>query len=710
MSNFGRLACAGFSFQTRENANLRRAQVFAMQPIFPVSSPFARAPRLQNACVLVVLAAGLLGPHAVWAQNAAPFALTPATAPTARSVNVLIVALDDAVVLPSDAAITGALPSAPSDVPLTGITPARLNNLQPEWRVFAKKDPKPDRNFDPVPQPPSKAPILSGPSGALSPSRVPSNTFPQPNLIPETPFLPARPLAAPGRAMLAAIPLARSLGALGYADVQTTSPDGSILARALGEKRLAPGTLSALRDALRSLQSATKLPVSLRKTSLDLATKRANDAASAIGQATGYRAVVALYVSPFDNGASPYTIVLNDSARESGEPILWSETAADEATARGTGAATGAALLHRSLDNWNLSGLPSAKSLADLHMERARAAATANNPTLVQEEVTRITALDPTRSEAFVLLGDTLASTDLSGAAAAYKRALALNARDGATFEKMAIAYAGAPVPDWLRTLEAGQKALALGTDSSNLRLAMARAQFGRADAFRKGQGYAYKADDAESEAQVHLDRVLQLSPDNPEALRLLARALLATGRTSEAVQTLDRVVPLFPNDFELQRQYAGLLVNSGDRKEDAFVAYGRLWKMSAVRAPIVDPITYSALIQGFDEHVFNLGKSARQLSDGVSTASIGRESAVLQLARLKSDMSDAETTISSLKVPGGFSAVAATARQFAATLMNQALENHQTFLDTGQDVYKTRAAELYRQAVAQLNTARNAK
>ncbi|BCM91391.1 hypothetical protein IAD21_03263 [Abditibacteriota bacterium] len=665
------------------------------------------------------------------AQSKPPVAPAPVpvVAPVARpasavrGVNILIVALDDATTVAIDVPVlnapplTGTVPNAlpiVPDVPLTAITPTRFNGLRPEWRAFAKKkEEKPDPRFLPLPEPPSRAPILSGGSTYATPApipRLPNGTDTNVTTIPAPlPLVPARPVAPAGRALLAALPLARALNGLGYTDVQATGPDGSLIARALGERRLSPGTVATLREALMSLQGATKLPTGLRKATIDVSTKRATDAAAAIGQATGYRAVVALYVSPFADGASPYAVVLSDSVSETGEPLLWSETSADEVSARDTGATTGAALLDKSLDKWSPAGPTAMRALADSHLDKARAAGVAGNLNLARDEITRAIALDATRADAYVLLGDLLAPTDLTGAAVAYKRAVDLNSKDGATYEKIAIAYANTPVPDWPRALEAGKKALAAGVDTANLRIAMARAQFGRADLFRGGDR-VYKAEDAEAEAQIHLDRALQLSPDNPDALRLLARALISSGRMTEAVQTLDRVIPLFPKDIDLQRQYAQSLMSLGDRKEDTFVAYSKLWKLSATSLPSVDSISYSALIEGFDEHVFNLGKSARLLSDGVATGSIARESAFLQLSRLKADMGDAEDTITTLQVPAGFSTTAATARQFAATLMDQALEAHQTFLDTGQVLYRSRAAELYRQAVAQLNVARNAK
>ncbi|RYX83172.1 tetratricopeptide repeat protein [bacterium] len=707
-----------------------RARVAVMRnPIFRTSLSSCRAAGAQGMkgvfFLLTVAASWPLLSRTAEAQKlplTAPVpepVLAPVARPAApvRTVNVLIVALDDETTIPQSVPsgdgppLTAAPPIAP-DIPLTAITPARFNGMIPEWRAYAAKKPKPtptpDARFFAIPAPPSTAPLVSGGRNS-PPAQVGGGVNPLDNMPPVPLPLPPRSFTPTGRAMLAALPLAHALTALGYADVQATAPDGGPITRALGERRLPLSTLATLRDSLKSLQGATKLPEALRKTSINVATKRAANAAAAVGQATGYRAVVALYVGSFADGTSPYAVVLGDSANETGEPLLWSETAANEAAARETGATSGAALLNKSLEMWPAAPA-SLRPLADVHIERARAAGTAGNLDVVRDEVTRALALDSSRTDAYILLGDFLAPTDLIGAAAAYKRAVDLNSKDGKTYEKMAVAYANAPTPDWTRTLEAGKKALAAGTDTASLRIAMARAYFGRADVFRRNVNLGYRADDAEAEAQIQLDRALQLSPDNPDALRLLARSLMSSGRVTEAVQTLDRVMPLFPKDIDLQGQYAQALMSLGDRKEATFSAYSKLWKLSANTTPQVDPVSYAALVEGFDEHVFALGKSARLLSDGVATGSIARESAFLQLARLKEDMSDAEDTISTLIVPTGFSATAATARQFAATLMNQALEAHQTFLDTGQVLYRGRAAELYRQAVAQLNMARNAK
>lgn len=666
----------------------------------------------------------------------APFALTaqPVRSP---GVNVLIIALDDPA--PADAPDAGPLTGAPvtgapaagvpyPDVPLTALppSPASWNGApQLKWSVLAKKKPvKIDPRFLPLPDPPTNTnPNAygngSGPgTGARPLGQGDASSLPAAPPV----MMPPRAVAPAGRSTLAAVSLRRVLTGLGYANVEVASPDSNIIVRALGDKRLSPNTFSRLRGAMQRLASASALPEAARAAAITGATPTANDVAAALGQATGYRAVIALYVAPGAEGKTPFALVLDDSASEHGEPILWSESAKDDASARETGASTGAALVDKSLRLWPATPQVSAKSLADAHWARAKTAGAAGDVALAQDEVLRVSVLDPSRVEAFTFLGDLLSPVDPAGATEAYGRATQINKKDGESFAKMAIAYMNSPKPDFPRVLDAAKQAILNGADSADLRIAMARAQFGRAGLFRRADqlknssgssdnnaSYIISAEDAESNAQINLDRALELSPNNPEALKLMARALITSGRTIEGVQTLDRIAPLFPQDIELQFQYANALLSLPNRKEDAFVAYSRVWKARGQGAANLDDVSAQSLLQGFDQHVFALGKAGRQLSDGVAGGSIGREGAFLQLKRLKADMSDAGDALALLRPPSSSSSVAAIARTFAASLMSQSLEAQQTFLDTGQDVYRTRANEFFRAAVAQLNSARTA-
>jgi len=692
-------------------------------------SPLSRSAPPSFACARPVVVAGaLLFPLSAVAQTPAarppapaPFALSKPTTPT-QTVSVLFIALDDATTQSADGPSLQGAPLAPdtappvADVPLTALPPSPTSwggaPLGARWGVSLKKRPRsnqPDPTFLPVPDPPSDVtPDSVFGSGKKAQGNVPATSGTGP-ATPATNSFPSAPVpntSAPGRSLLAALSMRRALVGLGYANAEAVSPDSNLVARALGDKRLVPGTLSTLRAALQDLAAAPTLDETKRPDAIKNAAQTASNAASALGQATGYRAVVAVYVGALNSGKAPFSVMLSDGAREIGEPLLWEESARDDASARESGALTGAALLNKSLRAWPAPSASAGKTLADAHLARAKAAGAAGDLGTAQDEVTRVLSLDPTRSDALTLLGDLLAPTNVPGAVDAYRRATQINTQDGASYAKVAVALIDSPAPDFPGVLKAGQAALQHGTDTAPLRVAMARAQFGRADLFRRANRID-SAEDAEAEAQTHLERALQLAPGDPEALKFLARALITSGRTAEGVQALDRVAPLYPGDIDLQFQYARALLTRPNRKEDAFVAYARVWKALGPRSANLDDTSAQQLSQGFDQHVFALGKSGRQLSEGVAGGSIARESAFLQLKKLKEEMNDASDAIALLRPPSDTTGGASAARSFAASLMVQSLEAQQTFLDTGQDLYRTRANDLFRQSVAQLNAAR---
>jgi len=701
----------------------RSARPFLPMPILSRSAlpSFACARPIMVAGALLFPLSALAQTPAVPPSAPAPFALSKPTAPT-QTVSVLFIALDDATTQPADGPSLQGAPLMPNtappvaDVPLTALPPSPTSwngaPLRARWGVLLKKKARsnqPDPRFLPIPDPPSNA----TPDSVFGPNKTAKGNAPATTgtgaampATPPAPLAPTQNTSAPGRSLLAALSMRRALVGLGYVNAEAVSPDSNLVARALGDKRLVPGTLSTLRGALQDLAAAPNLEEAKRPDAIKNATQTASNAASALGQATGYRAVVAVYVGALNGGKAPFSLVLSDGARESGEPMLWEETAKDDASARESGALTGAALLDKSLRAWPTPLATASKTLADAHLARAKAAGAAGDLGTAQDEVTRVLSLDPTRSDALTLLGDLLAPTNVPGAIDAYRRATQINTQDGASYAKVAIALIDSPTPDFPSVLKAGQAALQRGTDTAPLRVAMARAQFGRADLFRRANRID-SAEDAEADAQTHLERALQLAPGDPQALKFLARALITSGRTAEGVQALDRVAPLYPNDIDLQFQYARALLTRPNRKEDAFVAYSRVWKALGPRSADLDDTSAQLLSQGFDQHVFALGKSGRQLSDGVAGGSIAREQAFLQLKRLKADMNDASDAIALLRPPSDTSGQASAARSFAASLMVQSLEAQQTFLDTGQDLYRTRANDLFRQAVAQLNAAR---
>ena len=347
--------------------------------------------------------------------------------------------------------------------------------------------------------------------------------------------------------------------------------------------------------------------------------------------------------------------------------------------------------------------------MALTHFNAARAAYERGDFARAQDELNQSIALDSSRPQTFLLRGDLLSAIEPSSAANAYRRAVELNSENGEDWARIAAAYAYAKTPDWPAVLNAGKRAMALNYDSAALRVAMATAQYGRAELFHAAD-YQGKADEAEIDARSHLDRALQLSPDDPTAARLLARNLLFKRRFEEATRTLDRIAPRYPKDLDIQSQYAIALGNQVGREEDAFAAYSRVWKLSNQRSVAVDPQTYRTLAGGFDKRLFNLGKVALQLSRGAASRAILRDTALLQLTKLKEEMDEAQDAIAIMQPSSAVGATAVQSRVFAAAQMDQALESFQSYIETGQVTYFERGEGLYRQAVAQLNTARSAQ
>ncbi|MBW3636756.1 MAG: tetratricopeptide repeat protein [Armatimonadetes bacterium] len=619
------------------------------------------------------------------AQNrdrvAAPSAPAVAPLPAAPNIGILLLAFDE---LPAPDAV---LPAAPA------IPEAQTPPEAPPGAITGAITP------------------ANAPSGAKNGSFwvaqaqiAPDEMLPVAPLSPLPPGGVFRPLAPPGRAQLAAVPLRRALMALGWRDVLPAAPDAPTVTRALGERTLTPRTLDSLKLALSQLAASRETPPSPELTA------RAALLASRVGQALGYRAVVALHVAPATPADGPqntaFSLLLADSERETAQPHLFNATGDDDAARRDNGAQMAAALLDTSLRAWPPSGGVDRAALATRHLEAARAARAAGNVPEAQDELTQAIALDPQRAESYILLGDLLSVSDVAGAALAYRRAVELNARDGETWAKIAIAATTGALPDWPRALDAGRKAIETSYDSVPLRVAMATAQFGRAELFRKANRVE-PAEDAEIDARKHLDRALELAPDDPAVVRLLARGLVASRRFSEAAQILDRIAPRYPNDLEIQRQYATALTALTGREEDAFAAYARTWNLSGQKSFEVNGLGYRTLAQGFDARVDNLGKLARQITNAVATGALPREDALLQLAKLKEEMSLAQNAIAVLRAPNSIAPESAAARVFAADLMDQALEQQQIYLETGQEIARTRGYELNRQAILRLNAAR---
>ncbi len=670
-----------------------------------------------------------------------------AAAPVSANISVLIVALDDLgapnagmVPLISPPTVPRAAPPviAPADGMPPLVTPTGFNAPLWQWRASAAKKTKEEKKrekeaedakiFNVIPDPltpytpPGRAanPLtdnLPAPGTRQAPIvRAPgAGLFGDP-LAPQT----APDISAPGRSQLMAVPLRRILVAQGYKDVQVVTPASNAIVRAIGESRLSPRVLDELKRSLATLaaNNAAGVPADVS------ATIAAGRAASRIGQATGYRAVVGFYVADptlvnlVGATATPdaktqkiaVNMVVADAQRESVEPLQFIETGDTEDVWRETGAGAGAKMLDETLKDWPANSSGNRDKLAQVHFDTARAAYEGGDLPRAQDELNQSLALDPTRPDAFLLRGDILNAIDPGNGFTAYQKAVELNSTNGQDWARIATAYANAnantKTPDWGPAWEAGKRALSLNYDSAALRVTLATIQYGRADLFRKAQ-YPNQADEAEADARTNLERALQLAPDDPTAVRLLSRNLINKRRYEEAARTLDRIAPNYPKDLEIQSQYALALGSQTGREEDAFAAYARVWKLSGLTRVTVDAALYRTLASGFDQRLFNLGRLAIQLARGVESRAVLRETALIQMTKLKEEMDTAKDAINIMQPSAAIGATTTNSRVFAANLMDQSLEALQTYLDTGQADYFQTGDGLYRQAVAQLNTAR---
>ena len=668
--------------------------------------------------------------------------VSPVPRPVAPDINILVLALDDLSAPPAPAPL--AAPPVPAPIApangnaAAGITPARASNLEliPTWRVLAQKKTKEEKrrekeaaddarfNLKPIPlDPPPRTrnalpvpgtvvpggPDAVGP-GVLAPDGV---VGAPPAVVGAGPDAPAATFTAPGRSQLMALSLRRALAAKGYQDVQVATLESTTIMRAQGEGRLSQRVLDELKRSVGQLVNAPNAS----------ALMVAGRSASRIGQATGYRAVVVFYAGApapmgvVGAGTAPgettqkvtVNMVVADAQRESVEPLQFEGLGQTENVWRETGGASGAALLDQTLRDWPVTSSDGRVKLAAIHFNAAQSAFDGGDLARAQDELNQSLSLDNSRAQSYVLRGNILRDSDPAGAAGAYRRAVELNSQDGQDWARIAAAYAYAKTPNWPAVLDAGKKALALNYDSAAMRVAMATAQYGRADLFRKAD-YPGKAEEAEADARIHLDRALQLAPDDPNAVRLLARTLMSNRRYAEATRTLDRIAPRYPQDLDIQFQYAQALANQPGREADAFAAYGRYWKLTGQKIVVVDAPTYRSLASGFDQRLYDLGKVAAQLSDNVASGAVLQDSAVLQMTKLKEEMDAAQATINVVQPSTAIGATTVAARVFAADLMNQSLQMFQNYLETGQDEYRVNGRDLYRQAVGYLNTARGSQ
>jgi tetratricopeptide (TPR) repeat protein len=701
-------------------------------------------------------------------------ASTPGAPPAAAALNILILALDESDInaarfmnlTPAGAAPNAAVGGA-LDVPLPDAPDAPP--ARPGGRVFrlpktAPANPNPNA---PAPMPRlnlapggAAAPDAKGINPAIAPASMPRTLPPavwrvlaqqndmlaradNPNRAPSgaaasgrsIPALPSLPKLddssldlpsrrAPGRAQTMAAPLRRALAGAGFRDVLSTPLDGPSVLRSMNSGRLSIRVADTLRFATGQMLDAAKAGAGRFSAqpgviedappapALAQARQAAIASATRIGLTMGYRAVLVLAVaSDAEKTGAVYSLLLVDAPRETGEAFLLHQAGTNEIAVDQNAANSAAQNLASQLRTWPAFSNSDRAAQVEKHMASARAALQKGDLPTAQDQLNLVVAFDASNSEAYVLLGDALQGSDPPAAAKAYQRAAEINTKSGEVWAKIAMTHTMSSPPDWVRTLQSASRALQLGYDSANLRTAMAAAEFGRAELFRRS-GRVDQAEDTELVARQHLDRARELAPDNPEVSasvsRLMAKYLLEQKRYKEAVQSLELLAIQYPNDLQTQTMYARALEGYGKRDEDTFLAWSKVWRIGGESEVPLEAGRYAVIADGFDQRAVNILKNIFQMTYGVSTGAILRETALLQTDRAKNDLQAAITALQLMRPPAGrTTSEAHVNRLFAADLMSQALEYYSIYLETGNDLNRTRAVDMHRQAIESLNLAR---
>ncbi len=623
--------------------------------------------------------------------------------------NVLILALDEADLNSTRAANlvdipgTRPLPPRPATVPADaqGQTPAT-------WSA-------PVRPRDPIEELPA-VPAVIAPISNSRPPRVlwlsQAQMAPIPRTIPDLPGISTSDLEVPssrppGRAQSAAAPLRRALGESGIRDVLVAPLDGPTVVRSINAGRIDVRVVDRLRFATQQLLKSPGVKVEELTPAAARVREDAVRAASRIGLSLGYRGVIVLAISPRDE----YSYLLVDAARETGEIFSWNPAGGSSLERDKAVTADATPLLLSQINQWPLFSSADRATKLESHMAAAREAIERNEKERAKDHLAQAIALDPAFVDAYILLGDVLQNNNPKAAASAYQRAIEINTRNGEAWARMAVTYTLSTPPDWVRSIQAAGRAIALDYDSANLRTSMAAAEFGRAEMFRRN-GRPDQAEDAEKAANSHLDRARELAPNDPDVVagisRLMAKYLLEQKRYKEAVQSLELLAVQYPNDLQTQQMYAQALEGYGKREEDLFAAWSRVWKLGGESEIALDGARYTRITDGFDQRIFALARNIFQMTSGVATGALPRETALLQAERSREEM---KTTVASLQLmrPPATRSVsdAHVSRLFAADLMQQAAEFYILYLETGSELNRSRGVEMHRAAIESLNTAR---
>ena len=624
------------------------------------------------------------------------------------SVNVLILALDEADI---NSVRPGNLIDKPGMRPATS-RPGRAQADQPPVPLNWSQPIRPPQSVEGLPA----TPAAVAPASTLREMSViwlaraqvggVSRAIPElPGTITADLEVPAsRP---PGRAQSAAAPLRRALVEGGIRDVMVTSLDGPTMVRSINAGRVDVRIVDRLRFATQQmLKQVGVLADELKPESLQ-AREDAIRHAARIGLAMGYRGVVVLAISPRDE----YSYLLVDAARGSGEAFSWKPEGSIGVERDQQVTAQAASTLLGRVNQWPIFTPSEQATQLSNHMAAVRDALERGDKEAAKDHLSYAIALDPNSVEANIMLGDVMQNSNPKAAAAAYQRAIEINTQNGEAWARMAVLYTLGTPPDWVRSLQAAGRAISLDYDSANLRTAMAAAEFGRAEMFRRN-GRLDQAEDSEKLANNHLDRARELAPNDPDVVagisRLMAKYLLEQKRYKDAVQALELLAAQYPNDLETQKMYAESLEGLGRREEDLFAAWARVWKLSGESEIALDGVRYARITDGFDQRIFSLARNIFQMTSGVATGALPRETALLQAERSRDEMKAIVAALQLIRPPATRSVSDAhVSRMFAADLMQQAAEFYILYLETGSDLNRSRGVEMHRSAIESLNMAR---
>ena len=488
------------------------------------------------------------------------------------------------------------------------------------------------------------------------------------------------------------------------------------MVRAINAARLSPRVISTARAVLRRAEqdilkysngAPVEIPAALQQDAVNAFTR--------IGQAMGYRVVVAVAAPPSVAPGSPRALILLvDCEQQTGQliPISVPGQANNAQDTDNVAAAAGAFLLPR------LSRVPSSSStskstLASQYLQAAKDAAAKNDLPAAQDYINQVVGLEPNNADAYETLGDLLQKAAPQAAATAYSRALDITPDNGPLWSKLALTYTLGDNPSWPNALDAAKHALTAGYDSALLRTVMASAEFGRAKIF-SANGRMDDADIANRQAKDYMARATKLAPQgsaaNVDVSKLMAQNLFDNGQFNEAASTLDLVARQYPDDLELQKQYATILSSADDRQEDAFVAWANVWKLENDDAVELSGQRYKDIASGFDKHVFNLAKAASMLTSSAAQGTIPAATALPQVQRYASLLKDAMTALHAMRPPAGrLSTEVQVQRLIAGDLFSQAVQSYVLYLQNGDQNVLAHGGQLHYKAIDSLNNARKA-